>query len=192
MSLWGGKLLVDGYRLLQTIGRGAFGEVWEAESHGRQVALKFLRCSEGRGTADELRSLILLRGLAHPHLVNIQDIVSFPGYLVVTMELGEGSLADIVASRLRKHLPPMSPRVACDFLSQAASALDFLNSRCHKLKGRTVGIQHCDIKPSNLILVEGSVKLCDFGLAATTSGPTHPIGWSERGPTPRRNSSLVD
>ena len=47
-------------------------------------------------------------------------------------------------------------------------ALDFLNTRQHTLDGRKVAFQHCDVKPSNMLLIDGSVKLTDFGLSVMT------------------------
>src|SRR6185436_12304674 len=43
--------------------------------------------------------------------------------------------------------------------------LDFLNATIHDMGGKQKSsIEHCDIKPQNLLLVGGSVQICDFGL----------------------------
>ena len=60
----------------------------------------------------------------------------------------------------------------CFYLSQAAAALDFLNTRQHHLNGQRVAVRHCDVKPSNLLVVGKTVKLADFSLAAQTTSPT--------------------
>src|SRR5204863_138766 len=55
----------------------------------------------------------------------------------------------------------------------AARALDFLNTHKHELGGTHQGqIYHCDIKPKNLLLMGGSVKVADFGLAKLTTHTT--------------------
>ena len=48
-------------------------------------------------------------------------------------------------------------------------------------------IQHCDIKPHNLMIVGGSVQVCDFGLARMM-GATMPRPRPAASPTPRRNA----
>lgn len=170
MSLWGGKPLADGYTLVRLIGRGGFGEVWEAEADGRRSALKFLRCADDFGAPRELRATIMVKELSHPRLMGLGEVRSFPGYLVVQMELAEASLADRLADALNagRLLPA---RDVCGWLAQAAEGLDFLNARQHRVGGRPVGVQHADVKPSNMLLVGGEVKLCDFGLATALAGP---------------------
>lgn len=157
-----------GYRLNRLLGRGGFGHVWEAETGSGRVALKFLPCKHGRSAADELRAIQAIRPLRHPGLVRIDQVWCQPGYLVVSMELADGTLADLLALHQSEAGQPMAPAMACRYLSQAAAALDFLNARQHRLNGLLVGYQHCDIKPSNLLLFGEKVKLTDFGLTAAT------------------------
>src|SRR5437879_6862073 len=57
----------------------------------------------------------------------------------------------------------------CLLLSEAAEALDFLNARRHHINGGTVAIQHCDVKPSNLLLVQDMLKVADFSLSSSIS-----------------------
>jgi serine/threonine protein kinase len=58
-------------------------------------------------------------------------------------------------------------------LAQAATGLDFLNARRHLHEGQKVGFQHCDVKPSNILMIGDTIKLADFGLSAPTAAPTN-------------------
>ncbi|MBY0522941.1 MAG: serine/threonine protein kinase [Gemmataceae bacterium] len=159
-----------GYRLRQLLGRGGFAEVWEAETtDGQTVALKFLPCNDGLAASKEIRSIQAVRQIRHNHLIHIDQVWTHLGYIVVAMELAEGSLLDLLEAYGSEMGTPVPPEQVCLYLSQAADAIDFMNARQHQLDGRKVAFQHCDIKPSNMLLFGDSVKLADFGLASPTT-----------------------
>jgi serine/threonine-protein kinase len=158
-----------GFRLRQQLAQGGFSEVWEAETAaGTRVALKFMPCKDSRAVGKEIRAIQAIRALPHPHLIQIQQIWTAPGYIVVAMELAEGSLADLLEVHLSEYGKPIPAKKVCSYLSQVAKALDFLNARQHRIDGNLVGIQHCDVKPPNMLLFDETVKLADFGLSVQT------------------------
>jgi serine/threonine protein kinase len=161
-----------GYRLRQLLGRGGFAEVWEAEtSTGGTLALKFMPANDSLAASKEIRSIQAVRELEHPNLIHIDQVWCQPGYIVIAMELADGSLLDLLDAYISEFQTPIVAEQVCLHLSQAADGIDFLNSRSHVIEGRRVAIQHCDIKPSNLLLFGDTVKLADFGLASPTSSP---------------------
>jgi serine/threonine protein kinase len=164
-----------GYRLRRLRGRGGFAEVWEAQApEGPPVALKFMATSNMSSTARELRSVQSFQSLEHPYVVKTHGVWSVPGYIVVNMELAEGTLLDLMALYNEDLGQPLDPAVLCLYLWQVAEALDFLNARRHVRDGRKVGFQHGDVKPNNILLFGDVAKLTDHGLATPTYGPTAP------------------
>lgn len=159
-----------GYRLRQLLGRGGFAEVWAAVTpDGGLVALKFMSCNDSLMASKEIRAIQAIRQLQHPYLTRIDQVWCHAGHIVIAMELAEGSLLDLLDAYHTEFNTPIVPEQVCLYLSQAADCLDFLNARQHPYEGRRVGFQHCDIKPSNLLLFGETVKLADFGLASATS-----------------------
>lgn len=164
-----------GYVLRHFLGKGGWGEVWKAErSDGRLVALKFLPCDSAVAAPYEVRALQAIRHLKHDHLLQMEQIWSCPGFLVIVMELAEGNLHDLLDVYFTELNTPILPDHVCFFLKQAADALDFLNARQHVVDGQKVAFRHCDVKPSNLLLVNGKVRLGDFSLAFKTTSRMGP------------------
>jgi serine/threonine-protein kinase len=170
-----------GYRLARPLGRGGWGEVWQARRpDGQHVALKFLPSDCALAGAQEVRALQSIRQLQHPHLIRVDQIWGWSGYVVIAMELAEGSLVDLLDVYCRDYGTCIVAEHLCHYLGQAADAIDFLNARQHVLNERRVAVRHCDVKPSNLLVLKAQVKLADFSLAMLT---TSPIGFHRRAGT---------
>jgi serine/threonine protein kinase, bacterial len=168
-----------GYRLRQVLGRGGFAEVWEAETAGgASVALKFMRCDDGLAASKEIRSIESMRQIHHANLIRIDAVWCLPGYIVIAMELADGSLLDLLDAYQSEFNSAIAPEQVCLHLIQAAEAIDFMNKRQHVLDGHRVAFQHCDIKPSNLLLFGETVKVADLSLATPTSAPIKVTSWA--------------
>lgn len=177
---------VPGYRLAKLLGRGGFGEVWKATAPGgTEVALKII----GLGPTHlfkEYRAVKLVKEVRHPNLVSINafwlkdergdffgtasglDSTSVRAHcceLLIAMGLGDKNLHDRLAECQALGGTGIPAEELLDYLKQAAKAIDYLNQPIHNLGKGKVAIQHCDIKPQNLLIVGGAVQVCDFGLA---------------------------
>jgi serine/threonine protein kinase len=161
-----GQEPVPGYRLVQRRGKGGFGEVWEALAPGDvPVALKFIELI-GPAAVVEKRALELVRKLRHPHLLAMFATWQEKQYLIIAMELADRTVMERFEEVARDGLRGIPRDELLQYFHEAAEALDYLNKPRHFLGGpKPVGIQHCDIKPQNLLLVSECIKVADFGLA---------------------------
>jgi serine/threonine protein kinase len=148
--------LVEGYTLVHELGRGAFGAVWKATGPGGfPVALKFVRLDH-QASGHELRSLELMRDIRHPYLLGLFGAWQRGAWLIIAMELADGTLGQRLKAVVQQGQPGIAFAELLRYMEEAARGLDYLNEH---------GIQHRDVKPQNLLLVGGGVKVADFGLA---------------------------
>jgi serine/threonine protein kinase len=163
---------MPGYQLTQFLGRGGWGEVWRAtRPDGDVAALKFLPCDSPTAASQEIRALQAIRQLDHANLIRIDQIWSMANYVVIAMELADGSLSELLEVYLADLGQALPAEHVCFFLAQAAGALDFLNARQHRVNGQRVAVRHCDVKPSNLLVIDKQLKLADFSLSVQATSP---------------------
>ncbi len=164
-----------GFKLLWLRGRGGFATVWEATTPaGERIALKFMSSQNMASTAREIRSMQAISQLEHPNLLRTRQVWSLPGYIVIGMDLAEGSMLDLMNLYAEEFDQRIEFEKLTLHLMEVAQGLDFLNARRHLADGRTVGYQHGDIKPNNILLLNDHAMLADYGMATPTNGPSTP------------------
>jgi serine/threonine protein kinase len=78
----------------------------------------------------------------------------------------EGSLIAKLQALGGSELAGIPVEELLEYMLGSAKAIDYLNQPTHNLgAGPTAAIQHCDIKPGNLLVVGNDVQVCDYGLA---------------------------
>src|SRR6185436_15439837 len=113
------------------------------------------------------REIQLARRVTHPNVCRIFDVShhqpegNAAGVIFLTMELLQG---ETLAERLRRT-GPLSPQAALPIVRQISDALHAAHQ---------VGVVHRDLKPGNVVLVEGRggvrAVVTDFGLARREKG----------------------
>ena len=167
-----GSEVVPGYHLAERIGAGCTGEVWRAIGPGGvPVALKFIEACRPEAW-QELRSLAMRLKIRHANLIGIFGVWNRQDWAVIGMDLADGSLGDRFEAVVRHGKPGLDFAELAVFLHQAARGIDFLNEPRHPLpRVGPVGLVHRDIKPQNLLIVGGSVKVGDLGLVTRWDVP---------------------
>ncbi|TWU36203.1 protein kinase domain-containing protein [Novipirellula artificiosorum] len=147
-----------GYRLEKLVGRGGFGEVWRADAPGGiKKAVKFVfGAHDQQRAARELKSLERIKGVSHPFLLTLERFGVVDEQLVIVTELADGSLEDVFREHRERGSCGIPRDKLLSYLHDAADALDYLHQEYQ--------LQHLDIKPGNLLIVGGHVKVADFGL----------------------------
>lgn len=88
-----------------------------------------------------------------------------PQRLVVATLLCDKNLFDRLEECKQQGMTGIPSEELLRYMEEAAKGIDFLNSPSHDLGQGPVAIQHCDIKPANIMLTSDCVMICDFGLA---------------------------
>jgi len=170
-------MLFDRYDKLEPMGSGSYGKVWQAvdrDADGLVVAIKQMKSVGGdksnwKITRRTIRELLVLRRLQESRFITdlYAAFTGPPGtsgfrrdvYLV--QELAAGNL-----SELARYAPGMTVHDTRVLLRDLLVAIKHLHS---------FGVLHRDIKPENcLIRSDGSLCVCDFGLARIVNASAHP------------------
>src|SRR5437764_7646934 len=162
--------VLPGYRLLERLGAGGFGEVWKPQAPGGLLkAIKITHDDLERGDAvsrqraeQELNALQRIQAIRHPYLLSIDRYDIVEGRLLIVTELADCNLWERFQEFRARRLPSIPREDLLRYLAEAAEVLDLMNSQYQ--------LQHLDIKPQNLFVVHDHVKVADFGLVRDLDG----------------------
>lgn len=160
------RLELPGYEIKDSLGRGAYGEVWRAVQNntGREVAVKVFSRHKGLDWPLLKREVgKLVQVLGERRIVHLLAVGwdADPPYYIMEYVRG-GSLAKRLDGK------PMPADEAVPLFRELAEALVYLHGKA---------ILHCDLKPANVLLDDrGQVRLADFGQARLSDEEAAPAG----------------
>ena len=151
------------YEITAHLGSGGMGDVYQATDTklGRNVAIKLLP-SAFASDVDRLtrfrREAQALAALNHINIAQIYGIEDSGSTSCIVMELVEG---ETLQARIQRG--PIAVPEALTIAKQIAEALEAAHDK---------GVIHRDLKPGNIMLADGKVKVLDFGLAKAYDTPS--------------------
>jgi TonB family protein len=152
---WEGQVVDGAFHLNQYLSGQENRAVFLTEYGDRETQKAVIKLVLGNphSTERELRRWVLASKLSHPHLLRIfrtgRCQINDTTCIYVVMEYAEENLAQVVPARR------LSPMEAHEMLEPALSALAYIHGQ---------GFVHGRLKPSNILGVDGSLRISSDGL----------------------------
>ena len=146
---------MDRYKILKIVGDGAYGNVYKAinKQTGEIVAIKKMK--KKFSTWEEcmsLREIKSLRKLTHQNIVKLKEVIRSNDELHFVFEYLDQNLYDLIKDKEN----PLPETTIKSIIYQTLEGVAYMHKH---------GFFHRDMKPENLLIHQGIVKIADFGLA---------------------------
>lgn len=165
---------MSGIVLERQLGKGTYGVVYKIA--GQDRAIKYIK-SSGSSGLKELGELNNLKRFNHPNLLKCLGFTVDAKQLGIILPLATGDM--IKASDVRNDAQ------LTKWFYQIISAVHFMHAN---------SFYHCDIKPANILLVNGDAVLSDMGLVGKKDISTNDVCQSYTSPQLlyRREKSIIE
>ncbi|MEO8552961.1 MAG: serine/threonine-protein kinase, partial [Kofleriaceae bacterium] len=161
------------YQLVERLAMGGMAELFVATSpgeHGFQKKVVIKRLLPHLGVDDTYKNMFideakLTARLVHPKIAQTFELGRVDQDLFIAMEFVDGIDVLALLREFAQRRRRVDPQLAAWIAHEVLDALDYAHN-VRDDQGRTLGIVHRDISPSNVLLSNrGDVKLVDFGIA---------------------------
>ena len=151
-------IMSDQIKKIQNLGKGAFGEVYEAEFKGQRVAVKACRSTDAVEKDRFFLEIDILKHYDHPNIVKLIGYCWIPEPLIVMELMTGGSLLKYLKKR-------------CSNLSSGKLVLMSIDACCGMKYLETKSCIHRDLAARNCLVGENDiVKISDFGMSHDNCG----------------------
>jgi serine/threonine protein kinase/ABC-type branched-subunit amino acid transport system substrate-binding protein len=160
-----GDVISSRYELIRVLGQGGMSNIYLCRDRhlaGKECVLKELTATFSSAGEQALAQkqfemeALLLAKLEHPNLPRVSDYFLFQGHPCLVMDYVAGEDLEKIITRSPSGLPE---KMVAEYAIQVATVLYYL----HMQKPHPIVFR--DLKPSNIMLSGGIVKLIDFGIA---------------------------
>jgi TonB family protein len=159
---WAGRIIDGKFTLLEWLGGSEWDDVFLTELPGspsQKAAIKLIP-AEVEGAEDRFAAWTAAENFSHPHLMRLfhagrSELDNNPLFYAVT-EFAEEDLSRILPDRA------LSPAETREMLDPIIDALSYLHVK---------KFVHGHLKPANLMVIDGHLKLSVDGLVAAGSSP---------------------
>jgi eukaryotic-like serine/threonine-protein kinase len=153
----------NSYRVIESIGSGSFGFVYKIENEADKSIWALKTLPSTFPSSEQLQSFqnesTMAVKVAHENAVNYiyvhdgNDYPQLPPYIVMDYA-NEGTVQNIIKGSLEEN-KYLTNEDLMDYYNQLISGMEHINSV----------LIHRDIKPDNILLHNGTIKISDFGLS---------------------------
>ncbi|CCH45586.1 hypothetical protein BN7_5169 [Wickerhamomyces ciferrii] len=161
-KLFSSRDILSSYEFKETIGRGAFANVYRAINKitNDEVAIKEIFIEDDDNILELMCEIDLLKILKHKNIVKYHGFIKNDKKLLIFLEYCSGGSL----RTLYKKQGPLSEKQVAKYLVQVLEGLKYLHSQ---------GVVHRDVKAANILLTsKGDIKLTDFGVSTKVSSNT--------------------
>ena len=161
---------IPGFELIECCGKGATASVWWAiDDDGFRRAIRIINraATPPELLAKERNSIAAYRNAArgHEHLIEILYIGETPEYLYYVMPLADSAFPaqcryTPLTLAIKLQRAKLTAEEIFDIFSTLLDAIDTLHRN---------GLAHHDLKPENIIFVDGVLKIVDPGLVTSAN-----------------------